>query len=226
MWWDRLLYLFEKYPLDLLSHLSSSLPIIIGIFRYSYLANNLKVIWLFFIVSFVKDTYSLLLVFAAQNNTYIQNIEPVYQTILVGAVFYYSFESFYNRRLIAAFTVICTLITLFYYKDNEVSSVSLSSFRLFAIILSLAYFSKVVMDMRVKSMMRHSMFWFTSGLLIYATGTFFIMLLSEYWYQDVNKVPTEVFDKYWNPSQQLLILFAIFSAIGLWFSKCDSENLI
>ncbi|GAB3643990.1 hypothetical protein GCM10027423_46270 [Spirosoma arcticum] len=226
MWWDRLLDLSKRFPLDFISYLGSSLPIIIGIIRYKYLRSNLKVVWLFFVVSFIKDTYSLTLIFAAQNNIYIQNVEPIYQTVLVGAVFYCSFESFYNRRLIAAFTVVCTLITLFYYKSSEVSSVSLSSFRLFAIILSLAYFSKVVMDMRVKSMMKHSMFWFTSGLLIYATGTFFIVLLSEYWYQDVNKVPIEVFDKYWNSSQLLLILFTIFSAIGLWFSKCDSENLI
>ena len=70
------------------------------------------------------------------------------------------------------------------------------------------------------------MFWFTSGLLIYVTGTFFIMLLSEYWYQDGNKVPIDVFDRYWNLSQLLAILFTIFSAIGIWFSKCDSENLI
>ena len=124
------------------------------------------------------------------------------------------------------FTAVCTLITLAFYKSNEVSAVSLSTFRLFAIVLTLAYFSKVVMDMRVKNIMKYSMFWFTSGLLIYAAGTFFIVLLSEYWYQDINKVPIEVFDKYWNASQILLILFTILSAIGLWFSKYDKENLL
>lgn len=226
MWWDRLLDLSERYPLDFLSYISSSLPIITGILRYKHVGNDLKIICLFFAISFVKDTYSLTLIFAAQNNLYIQNIEPIYQTVLIGALFYYSFEAPSHRRLIAAFTTVCTIVTLFYYKNNEVSSVSLSTFRLFAIMLSLAYFSKVVIDMRVKNIMKHSMFWFTAGLLIYAAGTFFIMLLSEYWYQDINKVPIDVFDRYWNSSQLLLILFTLLSSIGIWFSRCDRENFL
>ncbi len=80
--------------------------------------------------------------------------------------------------------------------------------------------------MRVKNITKHSMFWFTSGLLIYSTGTFFIMLFSEYWYKDINKVSAEVFDKYWNASQVLFIIFCFFSAHGLWLSKYEQENLI
>lgn len=223
---ERILPFFAKYPIDFIAYSSSILPIIVGIPRYKYLTSNLKVVCLFFIISFVRDTYSLILIFTVRNNIYIQNVEPIVQTVLIGTVFYCSFESPFNRRLIAVSTVVCALISAFYYEDNEVSSVSLSAFRLFAIILSLAYFSKVVMDMRIKNMLRHSMFWFTSGLLIYAAGTFFVMLFSEYWYHDINKVSTEVFDKYWNPSQLLLVLFTFLSTVGIWFGKCDSENLI
>lgn len=222
---ERILHYFIQYPIDSTAYLSSILPIVTGSLRYKYLTDNLKSIWLFFIISFIKDTYSLILVFTVPSNLYIQNVESIYQTVLIGAIFYCSFEAPSNRRLIAAFSVVCGLITIFYYEKYEVSSVSLSVFRLFAIILSLAYFSKVVMDMRVKNIMRHSMFWFTSGLLIYAAGTFFAMLLSEYWYQDV-KISVEVFDRYWNSSQLLLILFTLLSTVGIWFSKYDSENLM
>lgn len=80
--------------------------------------------------------------------------------------------------------------------------------------------------MRVKSITRYSMFWFTSGLLIYSAGTFFIVLFSEYWYKDINKVPAEVFDRYWNASQALFIIFCLLSAYGLWTSKYDQENIL
>lgn len=223
---EKLLLQCEKYPLDFLSHLSGSFPIVVGLLRYRYLTVALKLVVVFFSFYFLKESIALWLSLLKFNNLYTQNVESIYQTVLIGAVFYCSFELPFNRRLIAVSTAICTLITLFYYRTNEVSSISLSTFRLFAIILSLAYFSKVVMDMRVKNMMKHSMFWFTSGLLLYVAGTFFIMLLSEYWYQDVNKVPMDVFDKYWNSSQILIILFTLLSTTGIWFSKCDSENLI
>lgn len=223
---ERILHFIAQYPIDFVAYLSSILPIVIGVCRHRYLTNNLKFVWLFFVISFIKDTYSLIVIFTEPNNWYVQNIEPIYQTVVVSAVFYWSFESSFSRRIIVALTTVCTLITLLYYKNEEVSSVSLSTFRLFAITLSLTYFNKVVMDMRVKSITRYSMFWFTSGLLIYVAGTFFIMLLSEYWYHDINKVPVEVFDKYWNSSQLLLILFTLLSTVGIWFSKYDSENLI
>jgi hypothetical protein len=223
---EKLLLQCEKYPLDFISHFSISFPIVLGIIRYKHLTGAHKVILGFFSFFFIKETVALWLSLLKQNNLYLQNIDPIYQTALVGALFYCSFETPFSRRIIIAFTAFCTLITVIFYKNGEVSSVSLSTFRVFAIILALSYFSKIVMDMRVKNIMRYSMFWFTSGLLIYAAGTFFIVLLSEYWYQDINKVPIDVFDKYWNSSQVLLVLFAILSAIGIWFSKYDKENLL
>lgn len=222
---ERILHFFALYPIDFIAHIGSILPIIIGVLRYKYLTGNIKAIWFFFIVSFIKDSYSLLLIFTAPNNLYIQNIEPIYQTIIIGSIFYYSFDTSFTRRIITVSTVFCTLTTVLYYKDNEASSVSLSTFRLFAIVLALAYFGKVMMDMRVKNIMKHSLFWFTSGLLIYTAGTFFIMLLSEYWYQGINKVPIDVFDKYWNSSQLLLVLFTLLSTVGIWFSKYDVDNV-
>jgi hypothetical protein len=215
---EKLLLLGEKYPLDFISHLSSSFPFILGLIQYKFLA--------FFALCFVKETIALWLSLQSHNNLFLQNIEPIYGTILIGIIFYYSFEASANRRIIASCTALSILITVVFYKNTEVSSVSLSTFRLLAIGLILAYFSKLMMDMRVKNIMKYSMFWFTSGLLIYTAGTFFIVLLSEYWYQDINKVPIEVFDRYWNSSQILFILFALFSGVGIWFSKYDSDNLI
>jgi hypothetical protein len=223
---EKLLSLSEKYPLDFISHLSSSFPFILGIIRYRYLTINHKLILTLFALCFIKESIALWLSLQKQHNLFLQNIDPIYESILIGIIFYFSFETTFNRRIIALFTAVSVLITLLFYKSTEVSSVSLSTFRLLAIGLILAYFSKLMTDMRVKNIMTYSMFWFASGLLIYTTGTFFIVLLSEYWYQDINKVPIEVFDRYWNVSQVLFILFAVFSTIGIWFSKYDSENLI
>ncbi|CAN5340370.1 hypothetical protein BH09BAC4_BH09BAC4_25750 [soil metagenome] len=223
---ERLLHFIERYPLDFISYLSSSLPIIIGYFRLSSLKGNLRIIWYLFIFFFLKDTYALVHMFLIPDILYVQNLEAIIETIIVGFIFLYSFDNSLYKKLLIVLTIICAAITIIFYKSTDVSSISLSAFRLFSIILSLSYFNKVLTDMRVKSITRHSMFWFTAGLLIYAAGTFFIVLFSEYWYKDINKVPAEVFDKYWNASQILFIIFGLFSAYGLWTSKYDQENLI
>lgn len=223
---EKLLQFFKLYPLDFISSLSSVFPIAAGLFRVNQLKINLIYVWLLFIFCFLKDAYSLVQVFVAPSNWYVQNIEPIFETVLVGLVFFYSFEKPIYKRLVGIATVICLIITLYFYNSKEVSAISLSAFRVFAIALALSYFNKILVDMRVKSIVKHSLFWFTSGLLVYCTGTFFIVLFSEYWYKDINKVPSAVFDRYWNISQVLFIFFALMAALGLWAGKYDRENLI
>lgn len=222
---ERLLSFIERYPLDFTAHLSSSLPIIIGFTRFSFLNKSLKIVWYLFIFFFLKDTYALIHMFLSPNILYIQNLEAIINVLLVGILFYYSVSNPVQKKIIVVLTLGCTAVTILFYSNNDVSSVSLAVFRAFSIILSMLYFNRLLVEMNVKSITKHSMFWFTSGLLIYATGTFFSMLFSEYWYQSSNKVPAHLFDKYWNRGQLLFIVFSLFSAYGLWVSKYDQENI-
>lgn len=223
---ERLLLLYEKYPLDFITHLCSSLPIILGLVRYKYLTLSTKLIVVFFIFYFLKETYATWLALFKQNNYYLQNIETLVETGIVLALGFSCFSSSSWRRLAIIIATICLSISLVTYKSDAISSGSLSSFRLFAIFFCLSYFNKIITDVRIKNILLHTLFWFTTGLLIYSTGTFFIVLFSEYWYKDINKVPAEIFDKYWNASQILFIFFCLLTAYGLWTSKYDRENIV
>ncbi|UFH55683.1 hypothetical protein [Spirosoma sp. KNUC1025] len=223
---DRLLLLYEKYPLDFITHLSSSLPILFGIVRYKYLNTASKLIVSFFLFFFIKETYGTWLAVLKVNNYFLQNLETIAQTWIVLAIALLCFRTSGLKRLSVILGIICSIACIITYQSDAISSVSLSSFRLFAIFFCLAYFNKILIDIQVKNILLHTLFWFSTGLLIYSTGTFFIVLFSEYWYKDINKVPAEVFDKYWNVGQVLFIIFALLSALGLWTSKYDRENLL
>ncbi|GAB3798716.1 hypothetical protein GCM10028819_20450 [Spirosoma humi] len=224
--WDRLLELSVRYPIDLLSYLSSLIPILISVLRFNQLTKIALYIILFFAFCFVKDTYALWYVIRALNTTFIQNLETLFQSFLIGFIYYNCFDKRLSKQILAGLTLLCATLIVFTYEDIKVSVTALLSFRVLSIGLSLAYFNKILVDMRIKNVLTHTMFWFSAGLLIFAAGTFFIVLFSEYWYKDINKVPAEVFDKYWNASQILFIIFCLFSGIGLWFSKYDKENFI
>lgn len=223
---ERLLLLCEKYPLDFITHLGSSLPIIFGLIRYKYLSLSSKLIIIFFLFYFTKETFALWLSILRENNLYLQNIETIIETWLLLWIGFSCFKSPKWRWLGLGLAISSSVASFLTYHSDGVSSVSLSSFRLFAIFFCLSYFNKILTDIRVKNILLHTLFWFSAGLLVYAAGTFFIVLFSEYWYKDINKVPAEVFDKYWNASQLLFIVFCLFSAYGLWISKYDQENLI
>lgn len=224
--WDRLLELSVKYPIDLLSYLSSLIPILVGVTRFKQLNRVAIYVVQFFIFCFVKDTYALWYVLFALNTTFIQNLETFFQSILVGLIYYHCFDKRLSKQILVGSTLLFAITIISTYDVNKVSVTALLSFRVLSIGLSLAYFNKILVDMRIKDVLSHTMFWFSAGLLIFAAGTFFIVLFSEYWYKDINKVPAEVFDKYWNAGQILFIIFCLFSAIGIWFSKYEKENFI
>lgn len=223
---ERLLLLCEKYPLDFIAYVSSSLPIILGLLRFRFLSKSSKLIVIFFTFYFLIEAFATWLALLKKNNLYLQNVEIIPEIVILLLIAVVSFQQKSWRIIAVVFSAICLTVSFITYQNDAVSSVNLSAYRLFAIFFCLTYFSKILVEVRVRNILLHTMFWFSSGLLIYSTGTFFIMLFSEYWYKDINKVPAEVFDKYWNASQMLFIIFCLFSAIGLWFSKYDKENFI
>lgn len=222
---ERLLIFFAKYPLDFIAHLSSSLPIITGLFRYKYLTNASRLIVVFFTLFFFKETYSLVLALAKTNNLFLQNLDSIFETVFCGLIFYYAINKPLERKIIGILGLLFTLLLIYFYKSDAVSDIDLSIFRIYAIILTLLYFNRLLIDMHAVSIMHHTLFWFSSSLLLYSAGTFFIVLFSEYWYQGMDKVPADVFDQYWNASQILFILFALLSAVGLWMSKYDRSTI-
>lgn len=212
--------------MDFIAHLGSSLPIISGLIRHKYLSLSSKLIIVFFLFYFTKETFVLWLSILKENNLYLQNIETIIETWLLLWIGFSCFKSHKWRWVALGLAISSSLASFLTYQSDGVSSVSLSSFRLFAIFFCLSYFNKILTDTRVKNILLHTLFWFSAGLLVYVAGTFFIVLFSEYWYKDINKVPAEVFDKYWNASQILFIIFCLFSAYGLWTSKYDQKNLL
>ncbi len=221
----RLLNYFAAYPIDFATYLFSSLPVIVSLLKSKYLISSSKFIVLFFTWFFLKETYSLYLAFTAPSNLFLQNIEPIFETILCGLVFYYAIDKALERKIISLGGTVCTLLLIYFYQSEAVSALSLSIFRVYAIILTLLYFNRLLTDMHAVSIMHHTLFWFSSSLLLYSAGTFFIVLFSEYWYQGMDKVPAAVFDQYWNASQILFIIFAVLSAVGLWMSKHDRRTI-
>lgn len=220
---ERLLTFFAKYPLDFIAHLSCGLPIIVGLIRYRHLTNASRLIVLFFTLFFLKETYSLSLALSKTNNLFLQNLDSIFETIFCGLIFYYAIDKSYERKIIIIGGILCTLLLIYFYKSDAVSDIDLSLFRVYAIILTLLYFNRLLTDMNAVNIMHHTLFWFSSSLLLYSAGTFFIVLFSEYWYQGMDKVPAAVFDQYWNSNQILFIAFAVLSAIGLWHSKYDQR---
>jgi len=222
---ERLLHLFELYPLDFVSYTSSLIPIVVGVVMFGAHTRNHRYIWLLFVFFFTKETYSIWYAYWKLNNLFIQNLETVFETAFVGLIYYSCFSNTVSKRIILGASILTIIIILLTYTPDQLSLPSPLLFRVYCTIASLAYFNKVLADLRIRNILKHPLFWFTSGLLIYVLGTFFTSLFSEFIF-DPKTVPDETFDFYWNINNVLFVVFSLLSAIGLWCVRYDQDNVL
>lgn len=222
---EPLLKYIERYPLDFVSSISSLLPVIVGIITLSSHRPAHRYVWLLFVFSFIKDSFSIWHIHQEPNNLFILNLETVFETALVGLIYYSCFSNAVSRRMIVGGGVLTIGVILLTYTPDKLSLPSLLLFRVYCTIASLAYFNKILTDLRIRNILKHPLFWFSSGLLIYVLGTFFTSLFSEFIF-DPKTVPDETFDFYWNINNVLFVVFAVLSAVGLWCARYDQDNVL
>ncbi len=222
---ERLLHLFELYPLDFVSYISSLIPIVVGVMMLGAHRRNHRYVWLLFIFFFAKETYSIWYAYWKLNNLFIQNVETLFETAFVGLIYYSCFSNTVSKQIILGAGILIIGVILLTYTPDQLSLPSLLLFRVYSIVASLAYFNKILADLRIRNILKHPLFWFTSGLLIYTLGTFFTSLFSEFIFNP-KTVSDETFDFYWNINNILFVIFSLLSAVGLWCVKYDRDNVL
>ncbi|MFD2571449.1 hypothetical protein ACFSUS_12440 [Spirosoma soli] len=223
--WQKLYNQLIEYPIDFISHFGSLLPIFVGLINYRIIAKEHRIGILLFAFYFIKDTYSLWLSLHSTSSLHVQNIQAIIELILIGVLYNASFPTKDKKSLVAVLTCLSIPLLFFFYRHDAVSAEILSIFRIFSITICLVYFNNLIARMVVRDILTYSMFWITSGLLMYTAGTFFIFLFGEYIFSPKEVISDEVFDFFWNVSQLLFTLFCLFFALGLWFSKYDRKNI-
>ncbi len=222
---ERLLLLFDKYPLDFISGFGGSLSILVGLIRYKYLTRSLKIILLFFLMYLIGDIYTIWLGLIKSNNLFILNLYPILGMLLLSASYFHIITSVPLKKFILTLAGLLSLICLIFFEYDSVSTIEFFVYKIYIMIVVLIHFNDVLSNLRVKNILLYSMFWISAALIIYAMGTFFTSLFSEVIF-DATVVNDATFDRYWNLNNILFIIMVLLSSIGLWVSKCDRENLI
>ena len=221
---ERFFQLVEKYPLNLVSHLFSLLPIVLGLALFNCLSKSYKIVLLLFALYFVSDTYSLWLAMARVSTYLIQNIQPLFEIGIVAVVYLNNFSKSATRKWVVWGTILSAVIVIFSYQQQTISTLGLTTQRLFETVMVLLYFNRILIEAQVKNILFHSMFWLSSGLLIYSAGTFFFSLFSSYIYSNTI-ISDEEFDSIWRLNQLLYIIFCLMSSVGIWVCRYETDNV-
>ena len=213
--WETFINLIVRYPLDIISQLFALLPILVGLSRYRRLTVPMKWVVIFFISYFLKDSIAWVHSLKRESNLYLFNLLSFSEIGIVAII--YAFSMPRQSKRIVWFALSCLLVNMFFYANEGISVGNLTVARLFIIVIVLVYLTHVLNEALIRNILRHDLFWFSAGLLLYAAGTFFIFLFGK----DLFDVSTsyKTFDFFWNFQESMFIVFCILTTIGLRFSE-------
>ena len=218
-------FLTPKWILVIFSSLIIILPIMSAVFYRKDLSNSLRIISFYAFGSLFFEILSwaiILLPFSNHQNHWVLNIFNVFELICLS---YYFLITIKNVRLSQLIKVTALLslflvvgITLVNFNDiNRYDNLTHSIVYITLIFFALLNFYEILYSEEPLILYNYTYFWITSGILIYFSGAFFINLFG-----DIILFSNQLKD-YWIIYYILLIIFRIFLAIGLWFSKTPQQ---
>ncbi|MBN8825446.1 hypothetical protein [Spirosoma sp.] len=221
---EKFILLAQKYPLSLVQHILLILPVCIGLLRWKFLSQELKIITVFFLLYFSKETIALYFVLNRINSLGLENIFSCIQAIVLALMYDKVILSKSKRKSIYIGLAIVLIINIITFKKAEISNIGNTVVRVYMIYIALNFFVWLLEQLKIRNVILYGMFWVSVGVLLYAAGTLFMYLFSEYIFTP--KASDELFDIYWGITQIVSIIFCLTTSLGVWVSKYDSENYL
>lgn len=208
------------WTLIIISSLLILFPLSIGMIRYSILKSSLKVIFYYIMVSALAEMIGWITIYYHQTNHWLINISNIME---------YAFLSYYFTRIFTVSKVntfikyfstiillVITLLTFIDYKNiNHYNSTAYIITCLVLMTYAMIHFYELLNSLNVPNLSYYSHFWINVGVLLYFSGCFFVNLFSEIVLFGNDKSINQL----WLIYHFFLIIYRIFLAIGLWFSK-------
>ncbi|MFT4031749.1 MAG: hypothetical protein QM669_04970 [Siphonobacter sp.] len=209
---------------DWLRHISTVsivVPFIIAIVRYRYLRNEYLLMICYLTVSFLTEMWGFVTFFrGSTNNLIVYNVFTLVELTLLGLLYYQFINHRATRRVILVLIIVFAGIVFWRYlpDPSRYDGAVWGLENAIVILFILLYFVHLFRKMEVERLSRSPIFWISSGLLIFFSGSVFVYLFGTFIFQD-----KQVLGDLWNINYWLNILFHLLVSIG--FCLQDTTHL-
>ena len=218
-------FLTPRWILVIFSSLIILLPIMSAIINQDKLPYALKIIKIYCIGTLFFEILCwsiILLPFSNHQNHWTINLFNIFELLILGYYFFHVIINKQFKNIIKYLTVISVIAILFLtiinFDDvNKYDTITHSVTYLTLMLFVLINFYEILYFNDSLNLGQYPYFWIASGILIYFAGSFFVNLFGN------TILFNSSFKDYWLIYYILLIIFRIFLAIGLWFSKTPQQ---
>ncbi len=154
----------------------------------------------------------------ARDTTQVYALYPIFEFGLLSLLYYKAFQSQVFQRIILAFNALFTPLVLYrLYTFTAPWDWLLMAFEhLLLILLALLFFYRLLHTLEASNLFRFPMFWFSTGILIYFSGTLFVYMFSSYIVTAENYLTLR---DLWSLTTYLNIVFHLVLSVGVWHTR-------
>lgn len=169
-------------------------------------------------ISLLTEIVSLILIlYFKTSNIVLYNYFILIETILL--YFYFGhIQSNIIRLISTIFLIFFILISSYELVINSIKSMNAVSFTLqsiYSIVFSLLAFHHILKEQKYNNILKASVFWINSAILLFFTGNLFLHLFSKY----LQEHALNAFFELWAFHSFFNIVFYSLISIGLWKTK-------
>jgi hypothetical protein len=210
-----------KFEIALAADFSIIIPLLLLIVRrQKETPLYYKFIVSFVLLLFIRNTITFTLGELHIYNMYIYNWCNLFSSVIIALLYYNLFDNSYFKwvviigMLISVVAAFLDYDSLFNPMTTNFNRFSYNISGCFIIIATLIYFYQLLQSLQVTNLTTFSPFWFSSGALIYYSGTVFSYLYVNYTF---NNPDLAIVRSYWMIDALLFIIFCIFLSLTVWY---------
>ena len=219
---ERFFRLYLEHPLELINDLATLSPIFLGVFYANSKSKAIRFLIIYFILLFFRNLISNIYATYRLNNLFLYNSFSFVEVVILCSLYYYSISRNIFKKNILAGCILVIITNVVFWESDEFSPGIFTVTRIYGLFISLLYFVDLLAEMKVVNILKHPLFWISSGIIIQSTGTLLIFLFSKIILS--TQASPDIFFQYWNFILVMYIVFCLFVSIGFWVSKYDKEN--
>jgi hypothetical protein len=163
---------------------SGIFPVLAIGYNFRHLDKVLKIVALFFVISFISDLILIITTaLRVNNNLPVVNIFYVVNIIFFGIIYYQAFFEPILKKMVMVLSAMVFLFAIynliFVIKLTEYPSASNTALSVISIIFSLIYFYQLLNRQEFIHIEKQGLFWFNSAVLFYFSINIFLFMLFE-----------------------------------------------
>lgn len=221
-------FLTSKWLIIILSTFVLFFALIMAVTKRKGFSYQVKIIYFYLIGATVFEMIAwsiIVLPFKIHQNHWVHNTFNIFEYSCLCFYFYHTINNkkikeFIKFISIAGFILILGITFKHFEKINIIDTLSSSIGMIIIICFVLLHFYEILYTDKTENLLTYTIFWISSGILIYFTGYFFVNLFSDLLLFDKINVPIWYYSIYYI----LLIFFRIFLTMGLWFSTAPIQS--